>query len=138
MSRSDGRRSRLECGDRVRVCWRIWPAQRGNGMARPKKPIANMVPAGGPGYAGFLAGVALLLDLGRRTASQAVNAVLAATYWEVGRRIVEFDQGGEARAEYGEGLLARLATDLTARHGRGFSERNLRQMRAFFLGWEIR
>ncbi|MCO6459547.1 MAG: hypothetical protein J5I93_29895 [Pirellulaceae bacterium] len=60
-----------------------------------------------------------------------------ATYWEIGRRIVEFEQGGEARAEYGAGLLKRLGKDLTARFGRGFSERNLRQMRAFHQGWDI-
>jgi hypothetical protein len=48
------------------------------------------------------------------------NALMTATYWEVGRRIVEFEQGGEKRAGYGEELLARLADDLTARFGRGF------------------
>ncbi len=53
------------------------------------------------------------------------------------RRIVEFEQGGKARAEYGEGLLVRLAGDLTAAYGRGFSKTNLFQMRGFHLGWEI-
>src|SRR5262249_34914045 len=69
--------------------------------------------------------------------ARAVNRLLTATYWEVGRRIVEFEQGGKARAEYGEGLLKRLAQDLTAQHGRGFSRQNLQQMRGFYLGWEI-
>jgi predicted nuclease of restriction endonuclease-like (RecB) superfamily len=65
------------------------------------------------------------------------NAILTATYWEVGRQIVEYEQDGQARAEYGGQLLKRLASDLIARYGRGFSERNLEQMRTFYLGWEI-
>src|SRR5512135_1863894 len=46
-------------------------------------------------------------------------------------------QAGKARAEYGEGLIARLAEDLGAGRGHGFSARNLRQMPAFYVGWEI-
>ena len=49
------------------------------------------------------------------------NNIITATFWEVGRRIVEFDQGGKARAEYGKTLMEELAKDLTVRHGRGFS-----------------
>lgn len=60
---------------------------------------------------------------------------MTATYWEIGHRIVEFEQGGQTRAEYGEQLLERLAQDLTARFGRGFGWRNLFQMRAFYLAW---
>jgi predicted nuclease of restriction endonuclease-like (RecB) superfamily len=77
------------------------------------------------------------LEHARRTAARAVNGILTATYWEVGRRVVEFEQGGQARAEYGAALLKRLAHDLTARGGRGFSERNLESMRRFYLGWQI-
>jgi hypothetical protein len=66
-----------------------------------------------------------------------VNAVLAATYWEVGRRVVEFEQGGEARAGYGEEFLKRLGADLSKKHGRGFGRRNLFSMWAFYLGWEM-
>jgi hypothetical protein len=50
---------------------------------------------------------------------------------------VEFEQGGEKRAEYGEALLKQLAADLSARYGRGFSERNLEQMRRFYMSWPI-
>ena len=64
-----------------------------------------------------------------------VNVVLTATYWEVGRRIVEFEQGGKDRAPYGEALLKRLAADLTHRFGRGFSEDSLELMRRFYLAW---
>jgi hypothetical protein len=91
-----------------------------------------------PGYGNLVAGISDLLDHARRSSARAVNGILTATYWEIGRRIVEFEQGGKARAEYGEALILRLAQDLGAKAGRGFSERNLRQMRAFYLGWEIR
>jgi predicted nuclease of restriction endonuclease-like (RecB) superfamily len=90
------------------------------------------------GYGILVVGISDLLDHARRSSSRAVNGILTATYWEIGRRIVEFEQGGKARAEYGEALIQRLAQDLGAKAGRGFSERNLRQMRAFYLGWEIR
>jgi hypothetical protein len=84
-------------------------------------------------YGGLIGGIAELLEAARRTAARTVNALMTATYWEIGRRIVEFEQGGEKRAEYGEGLMARLADDLTARFGRGFSRQNLQRFRLFYL-----
>src|SRR5215831_6405774 len=90
-----------------------------------------------PGYDKVLTGISELLERARHAAAQAVNSLLTASYWEVGRRIVELEQRGQARAAYGEALLGRLAQDLSARHGRGFSERNLLKMRTFYLGWEI-
>ena len=60
-------------------------------------------------YDEVLSGVVELLEQARRAAARAVNAIMTATYWEIGRRIVEFEQGGEARAGYGEQLLERLA-----------------------------
>lgn len=62
-----------------------------------------------------------------------VNALMTATYQEIGRRIVEFEQGGEARAAYGAQLIKRLSKDLCLRYKRGFSAKNLRQMRLFYL-----
>ena len=91
-----------------------------------------------PGYGALVAGISDLLDHARRSSARAVNGILTASYWEIGRRIVEFEQRGKVRAEYGEALIQRLAQDLGTKAGRGFSERNLRQMRAFYLGWEIR
>ena len=88
-------------------------------------------------YGLFVQGIERLLAEARRQAARSINAVLTATYWEIGRRIVEYEQGGKARAEYGEHLLSRLAKDLMAEHGRGFSARNLRLMRVFYSGWEI-
>ena len=105
-------------------------------MAKSRKlKVQSRIPY--PGYDTLIAGISDLLDHARRSSARAVNGILTATYWEIGRRIVEFEQGGKARAEYGEALIERLAQDLGAKAGRGFSERNLRQ-RAFYLGWEIR
>ncbi len=89
------------------------------------------------GYGSLIDGIGDLLERSRRQAVRTVNCLLTATYWEIGCRIVEFEQGGEARADYGEELIVRLARDLNAKHGRGFSKSNLFQMRAFYLGWEI-
>jgi hypothetical protein len=93
---------------------------------------AELVPA--IDYDGLVGRISELLEQSRRGAARAVNRILTATYWQIGRYIVECEQGGKERAGYGEALLARLAVDLTSRHGRGFSERNLRQFRAFYLG----
>src|SRR5437667_10989927 len=60
---------------------------------------------------------------------------MTATYWEIGRRIVEFEQRGKKRAQYGEELLQRLAQDLTARFGRGFSYPNVNKFRQFYLAF---
>jgi len=61
--------------------------------------------------------------------------VMTATYWELGRRIVEFEQGGERRAGYGEELIKRLADDLGRRFGRGYSYPNLSKFRQFYLSY---
>ena len=89
-------------------------------------------------YKGLLASVSTLLEEGRRSAARSVNAALTATYWLVGKRIVEYDQAGQARATYGSEVLKRLSADLVGRFGRGFSERNLEQMRLFYLQLENR
>lgn len=91
-----------------------------------------------PRYDNILAGVIDLLENARRIAARAVNSIMTATYWEIGRRIVEVEQGGEVRAEYGEQVLEKLSQDLTARFGRGFSIRNLRSFRAFYSTYQIR
>lgn len=91
-----------------------------------------------PAYAGLMTGISELLSSARHISARAVNAVMTATYWEIGHRIVEFEQGGRNRAEYGEHVLERLALDLTSRFGRGFSLRNLRSFRMFYLAWPIR
>jgi len=89
-------------------------------------------------YESLVADLGRLLETARHSSARAVNASMTATYWDLGRRIIEFEQGGEKRAAYGEQVLERLAADLTARFGRGFSLRNLRSFRLFYLGWPIR
>jgi len=85
------------------------------------------------GYDAILTDVVRLLETARRAAARTVNAVMTATYWEIGRRIVEYEQGGRRRAEYGAEILHRLARDLTGRFGRGFGVDHLELMRAFYL-----
>lgn len=85
------------------------------------------------GYEQVLAEVVELLDQARRASARSVNAVMTATYWAVGQRIVEHEQSGKARAGYGDTLLKQLATDLTVRFGRGFSRQNLQRFRLFYL-----
>ncbi len=87
------------------------------------------------GYEDIHAGIVVLLETACRTAVRSVNVLMTASYWEVGRRIVEFEQGGEGRAEYGAALIRRLGDDLTRRFGRGYGWRNITQMRAFYLAW---
>jgi len=89
-------------------------------------------------YDGLLQGVVRLLEEARKTSARSVNAIMTATYWEIGHRIVEREQEGRRRAGYGEALIERLAVDLTARFRRGFSQTNLKQMREFYLAWPIR
>lgn len=90
-----------------------------------------------PSYRTILSEVTELLEGARRAAARSVNYLMTAVYWEIGKRIVEGEQLGEKRAAYGKVLLKRLSGDLTERFGRGFSERNLEQMRLFYLGWQI-
>ncbi len=79
-----------------------------------------------------------LIRQARQRALRAVDAIQVQTCWEVGRHIVEFEQGGEARAGYGKKLLPTLARVLTTEFGKGFDTSNLRHMRAFFLAFPIR
>jgi len=87
------------------------------------------------GYGEVQAAIVALLETARRAVARSINAAMTATYWEIGRRIVEFEQGGADRATYGDALVERLAKDLTQRFGRGFSRQNLGQMRAFYRAW---
>ena len=81
--------------------------------------------------------VTIIIDAARRSAARSVNAVMTAAYWLIGQNIVEFELEGKKRADYGEEIIERLAADLSARYGRGFSLRNVEQMKAFYLAWPI-
>ena len=79
-----------------------------------------------------------VLEQARTSAYRAVNFAMVQAYWQVGRLIVEHEQGGRRRAAYGEALLEDLARRLTEEYGRGFDVTNLRKMRQFFRMFEIR
>jgi len=105
-------------------------------MAKPTKAVVAKRAAADE-YGSVLADVVGLLEEARRASARAVNAVMTTTYWHVGRRIVEGEQGGAERADYAEQLLRRLSVDLTAQFGRGFSRSNLQSMRLFYIGHPI-
>ena len=83
-------------------------------------------------YPSLLTGIGSLVEQSRHAVARAANCFMTATYWEIGRRIVEFEQGGKKRAGYGDVLLERLSRDLTRRHGRGFGVDNLQRFRQFY------
>ena len=89
------------------------------------------------GYRDLLKQISTTYTAGRVRAMQAVNAPLIETYWQVGRHIIEFEQAGQLRAEYGKALIQNLAADLSLRHGKGFSRSNLTRFRQFFLAYPI-
>jgi len=84
-------------------------------------------------YTTVLGDITSVIDAARRASARSVNCIMTAAYWLIGRRIVECEQGGMARAEYGETLLIRLSKDLTTRFGTGFGKSNLFLMRNFYL-----
>ena len=90
-----------------------------------------------PERAALVADVVALIEAGRKAAARSVNAVITTTYWLVGRAIVEREQRGANRAAYGEALMQHLAEELSRRYGRGFSRRNLEQMRRFDVTWSM-
>ena len=74
-----------------------------------------------------------ILEEARSTAYRSVNFAMVQAYWQIGRIIVEEEQKGKERAEYGKGLLKELSKRLIRDYGRGFDESNLRNMRMFYL-----
>jgi hypothetical protein len=83
-------------------------------------------------YSGLKSQISELLLLGREQAGRVVNSILVQTYWQIGRHIVEFEQGGNEKSEYGSELLDRLSRDLSMEFGKGFSRTNLFQIRQFY------
>ncbi|GAB1385232.1 PDDEXK nuclease domain-containing protein [Melaminivora sp.] len=74
-----------------------------------------------------------ILQHGRATAYRAVNTAMVETYWRIGQRIVEEEQRGKERAEYGKALIANLSRHLGEHFGKGFSVANLKNFRQFYL-----
>lgn len=114
-------------------------------MAKRLKPIAehprNEAFAGIPSvcsamsYEDLVEKIGVVWERGRDNACRAVNFEYVQTKWHIGRYIVEFEQRGEKRAQYGQGLIDCLAHDLTARYGRGFSRSKLIYARLFYIAF---
>ena len=85
----------------------------------------------------FLSQIADLLQSARLQVVRTVNQTMVLTYYEIGRMIVEEEQNGKNRAEYGTRLLKNLSTYLTEQFGKGFSIINLENMRKFYLTYSI-
>ncbi|MBU0475456.1 MAG: DUF1016 family protein [Bacteroidetes bacterium] len=84
-------------------------------------------------YSSLVGNISQLLESARKETARTVNALLTATYWMIGYRIVEFEQHGKDYAKYGNATLKMLSKDLNQLFGKGFSVDNLETMRLFFL-----
>jgi predicted nuclease of restriction endonuclease-like (RecB) superfamily len=101
-----------------------------------KTPLAKTTKAAKPTqpYEAVHGGIVDLLQSARVAAARSVNALMTASYWEIGRRIVGAEQ--KSRSDiYGKQLIQQLSIDLSQQFGRGFGKRNLEQMRFFYLTW---
>jgi predicted nuclease of restriction endonuclease-like (RecB) superfamily len=84
----------------------------------------------------LLNSIGTAIEQARQNAIKVINTELVKANWEIGRHIVEYEQHGQERAEYGSALLARLSKDLRLRYGKGFGRRNVLDMRRFYLSYQ--
>lgn len=84
-------------------------------------------------YQNLISSISATFDQGRTKTVKAINAGLVTTYWQIGQHIVEFEQQGDASAEYGRKLLESLSKDLKLQYNKGFSLSNLKRFRQFYL-----
>ncbi|MFA9373840.1 MAG: DUF1016 N-terminal domain-containing protein [Poseidonibacter sp.] len=84
----------------------------------------------------FFTDIKSLLHDARNKVYTVVNTTMTQTYWQIGKRIVEEEQDGKSRAEYGTKLIENLSNDLTQEFGKGFSTDNLKNMRRFYLSFQ--
>lgn len=84
-------------------------------------------------YEHLINSVGVLLEKARKETYVQVNRILVHTYWEIGKNIVEYEQKGKEKAEYGTRLFEKLAKDLKEKYGKGFSRSNVIYMRLFYL-----
>jgi hypothetical protein len=88
-------------------------------------------------YKFLLDSIGQTIQVARQNAIKAVNTELVKANWENGRHIIEYEQHGNERAEYGTDILSRLSYDLKLRFGKGFGRRNILDMRRFYLAYPI-
>jgi len=93
----------------------------------------NILKTGNTGYNSLLGKIGEIIVDARRKIVQAIDTSRVFAYWHIGMVIVEYEQKGKDRAEYGEALLKKLSVDMTTKFGRGFSRSNLQNMRLFYL-----
>ena len=95
----------------------------------------NIAKSNTPASGHLFAEIRQILIGARQTAYKAVNFAMVTAYWNIGRLIVEDEQQGSTRAEYGKAVLADLSVRLTEEFGKGFDERELRRIRQFYLAF---
>ena len=97
--------------------------------------IDKNIPPNSTNYENLVGRIGDLLSIGRTRAAQEINTILVRTYWEIGKYIVEFEQKGKLKAEYGTELFERLSKDLTFKYGKGFSKSNLIYIRKLYISF---
>ena len=85
------------------------------------------------GYGRLISSIGALLEEARKHVYTEVNQILVKTYWQIGKRIINYEQKGKEKAEYGSKLLDNLSKDLKLRYGKGFSKSNIIYMRLFYI-----
>lgn len=98
-----------------------------------KRQKSNIKSKNLQGYTQLVDSIGELLKSARKEVARTINTILVKTYWEIGRRIVEYEQKGGEKAEYGSRLLTRLSKDLRLKYGKGFSKSNVYLMRLFYI-----
>lgn len=88
-----------------------------------------------PSYAAIITDIKDIISSGQKVAYNATNKAMILTYWHVGKRIVEQEQNGNERAQYGQALIDALADELTKEYGKSFSKRNLQYFRKFYIAF---
>ena len=101
------------------------------------KQASGQLQTNDPEYVRLVTQISDLCENAKNKAAIAVNTELLNANWQTGQYIVEFEQGGNAKAKYGDKLLVNLSKDLTRLKGRGFSRSNLNYMRKLYLAFPI-
>lgn len=86
-------------------------------------------------YQAIITDIKDIISSGQKVAYNATNKAMILTYWHVGKRIVEQEQNGNERAQYGQALIDALADELTKEYGKSFSKRNLQYFRKFYIAF---
>ncbi len=113
------------------------PPKKSSGKTPTNRPKVGQQREAEPRLEALYSQVREILVAARGRAWQAVNATMVEAYWEVGRRIVEEEQAGRERADYGKRVIAGLSDRLREEFGKGYDRSNLFHMRAFFLAYPI-